>query len=33
VQDEFLTATFTSKGLMTFKNIAEPLEVFAVSAV
>jgi adenylate cyclase len=32
VQDEFLTATFTSKGLMTFKNIAEPIEVFAVSA-
>jgi len=33
VQDEFLTATFTSKGLMTFKNIAEPIEIFAVSAV
>jgi len=33
VQDEFLTATFTSKGLMTFKNIAVPLEVFAVNAV
>lgn len=33
VQDEFLTATFISKGFMTFKNIAEPIEVFAVSAV
>jgi adenylate cyclase len=31
VDDEFLTATFTSKGFMTFKNIAEPIEVFAVS--
>jgi class 3 adenylate cyclase/ActR/RegA family two-component response regulator len=33
VHDEFLTATFISKGFMTFKNIAEPIEVFAVSAV
>lgn len=32
VQDEFVTASFTSKGLMTFKNIAEPVEVFSVSA-
>jgi adenylate cyclase len=32
VQDEFLTATFISKGLLTFKNIAEPVEVFSVSA-
>ena len=32
VQDEFVTATFTSKGLMTFKNIAEPLEVFSLTA-
>jgi class 3 adenylate cyclase len=33
VQDEFITATFTSKGLMTFKNIAEPVEVFSVSVL
>jgi adenylate cyclase len=32
VQDEFLTASFTSKGLKTFKNITEPVEVFCVSA-
>jgi adenylate cyclase len=33
VHDEFLTASFISKGFMTFKNIAEPVEVFAVSTV
>lgn len=33
VHDEFLTATFISKGFMTFKNIAEPIEIFAVSAI
>lgn len=33
VQDEFLTASFASKGLMTFKNISEPVEVFSVSAL
>jgi len=33
VQDEFLTATFTSKGSMAFKNVPEPMEVFAVTAV
>jgi class 3 adenylate cyclase len=32
VQDEFLTATFISKGLTTFKNISEPVEIFSVSA-
>ena len=31
VQDEFLTATFISKGLTTFKNISEPVEIFSVS--
>jgi adenylate cyclase len=33
VQDEFLNASFTSKGLMAFKNIEEPVEVFCVSVV
>jgi class 3 adenylate cyclase len=32
VHDEFLAATFISKGSMTFKNIAELIEVFAVTA-
>jgi adenylate cyclase len=32
VHDEFLTATFVSKGLMTFKNITEAIEVFSLTA-
>jgi adenylate cyclase len=31
VQDEFLTPSFTPKGMMTFKNIVESVEVFSVS--